>query len=143
MNSGLLKKGASISMEGIKSFLAKNPQLRDTVLNYNPSYTFFHDKGNKPLGAGTVPLTEMISIAVDPRYIPLGSVLLAAVPVINDAGNVIRHDYKILLAQDVGGQINGPGHIDYYCGTGKKGQERASKHHHYGNLWLLLPKPQT
>jgi membrane-bound lytic murein transglycosylase A len=143
MKSDFLEKGGSVSMSGIKRFIAKNPALRDTILFHNPSYTFFHDKGDKPLGAGTVPLTGMISIAVDPDYIPLGSVLLAAVPIINEEGNVERHEYKILLAQDVGGQIKGPGHIDYYCGTGQKGQQTASKHHHYGRLWLLLPKPQT
>jgi membrane-bound lytic murein transglycosylase A len=143
MKSGFLEKGASISMDGIKSFLKENPQYRDTVLFHNPSYTFFNDKGEKPLGAGTVPLTAGISIAVDERYIPLGSILLASVPVINSKGRVIRHELKFLIAQDVGGQINGPGHIDYYCGIGARGRELANKHHHYGRLWLLLPKKQT
>ena len=45
----------------------------DEVLFVNESYTFFIPKNNKPKGAGHVPLTADYSIAVDRRYIPLGS----------------------------------------------------------------------
>ncbi|HMR44509.1 MAG TPA: 3D domain-containing protein, partial [Saprospiraceae bacterium] len=72
-----------------------------------------------------------------------GSVLLAAIPEFDKNGNCIGHQYRFLMAQDVGGQIGGPGHIDLYCGVGKEAQIKASRFHHYGRLWILLPKEQT
>jgi len=130
------------SMEGIKKFLSHNPHLADTIMNQNPSYTFFRRGKKLPTGAGHVPLSEDISIAVDKRYIPLGSCLLAAVPVANKEGVVTHHEYKVLMAQDVGGAIKGTGHVDLYFGAGETAQKRANSFNHYGRLWLLLPKKE-
>lgn len=132
---------SSVSITGIKSFIRRFPELQDSVLFYNPSYTFFKARHAQPKGAGNVPLKGEISIAVDKRYLPLGSCLLAAVPVFDEKSHrVIRHDYRILLAQDVGGRIKGPGHIDFYFGVGKESRKKAMTMRHYGRLWLLLPK---
>jgi len=133
----------SVSMSGIKRFLNRNPDMRDSVLFYNPSYTFFTPQKSKPRGAGLVPLTADHSIAVDTKYIPLGSILLGKVPVINERGHLLRHEYRFLVAQDVGGAIKGAGHVDLYSGTGLKGRKKASYLHHYGKLWLLLPKKKN
>ena len=129
-----------ISEEGMKRFFTENPDLEESILFTNPSYVFFDRKRKRPHGAGHVPLTSDISIAVDNKYIPLGSVLVAAVPVMNEKGRFSHHAYKILLAQDLGGAIRGSGHIDLYFGTGKKGRQKAMSTYHYGQLWLLLPK---
>ncbi len=130
---------SNVSMTGMRRFIAKHPELRDTVLNFNPSYTFFTPTTGLAKGAGEVPLMEEISIAADPRYFPLGSVVLAAVPVVKD-GKVTHHEYKILLPQDVGGAIKGAGHVDVYCGNGDLGRKKAASLHHYGRMWVLLPK---
>ncbi len=138
----LIKKGGSVSIDGVKKYFKENPEMREEVLFHNPSYVFFEENGTKPLGSGTVPLTPNYSIAVDKSKIPLGSVLLAAIPIYQD-GRIANHEYRFLLAQDVGGAINGTGHIDLYSGSGDQGQKVASQLHHYGNLWLLKPKSQT
>lgn len=138
----LIKKGGSVSINGVKQFFKENPHLREEVLSYNPSYTFFDENGDRPLGSGTVPLTPMHSIAVDKDIIPLGSVLLGAIPIYQD-GRIINHEYRFLLAQDVGGAINGTGHVDLYSGSGDRGKDAASQLHHYGKLWLIKPKAQT
>lgn len=130
---------SNVSMSGIRRFLAKNPHLRDSVLFYNPSYTFFTPKTGLAKGAGEVPLIEGVSIAADPRYFPMGSVVLAAMPVY-EGGKVTHHKYKILLPQDVGGAIKGAGHVDVYCGTGDYGRRKAAALHHYGRMWVLKPK---
>lgn len=129
----------NLSPEGIKRFLMKHPEKMDSVLHYDPSYTFFEIKKGLAKGAADVPLMEEISIAADSRYFPLGSVVLAAVPVYED-GRVTHHTYKLLLPQDVGGAVKGAGHVDLYCGNGALGQAKASNLHHYGRLWVLLPK---
>ncbi len=130
----------NVSVKGIKRFLEKNPHWRDTVLYSNPSYVFFQSKNSVAKGAGGVPLMEGISIAVDSRYFPLGSVILASVPVYDRYDNISRHEFRILLPQDVGGAVRGPGHVDVYSGVGNSGREAAGMLHHYGRMWLLLPK---
>lgn len=132
---------AKLSIAGIRSFLNGKPGLTDTVLFQNPSYTFFVRQSAVPAGAGNVPLTPQHSIAVDRRYIPLGSTLLAACPVFdNRTQRVTHYEYRLLTAQDVGGAIRGPGHVDYYQGVGPEAARTAGNMNAYGRLWLLLPK---
>lgn len=135
---------SNLSIDGIKRYLQERPELVDTVLFYNPSYTFFNAKRRaEPIGAGTVPLTAGYSIAVDRRYVPLGSCLLAAFPIYdNKLHRVTHYEYRLLMAQDVGGAIKGPGHVDYYFGIGDQAKREAGYLNHYGQLWLLLPKRQ-
>ncbi len=132
-------KIGDVSFRGIKNFLSKNPELTDSVLFYNPSYTFFTPKNGLVKGSGQVPLMKAISIAADPKYFPAGSVLLASFPIV-ESGKVTHHEYRLLLPQDVGGAIKGPGHVDVYCGVGKAGETMASNLHHYGKMWMLTPK---
>lgn len=131
----------NLSIASIKAFLDARPALADTVLFQNPSYTFFVRQNRLPTGAGGVPLVADYSIAVDKRYIPLGATLLAAFPVFDQrTQRVIRHDYRLVVAQDVGGAIKGPGHVDFYTGVGSGAEREAGNTNAYGQLWLLLPK---
>ncbi len=130
---------AILSPQGMRKFFNSNPHLKDSLLHRNPSYTFFSASDKAPEGAGGVPLTGFRSIAVDTRYIPLGACLLAALPDYQAASQTVKHRYVLLVAQDTGGGIRGPGHIDLYTGTGDDAGNRASRIRHYGRLWLLLP----
>lgn len=94
----------------------------------------------KPLGAGKIPLTAKFSIAVDPDYIPLGSVILAEVPVIDAKGKLIGKEWRFVLAQDTGSAIQGPGHIDLYLGEGEKAKIQTRYMNKYGKIIILLPK---
>lgn len=131
----------NISMEGVKNYLYHHPEMVEPILFTNDSYVFFEEVNSKPIGAGHIPLVEDYSIAVDTDHIPLGACLLAAIPVLNKNGKFSHHEYKFLVAQDVGGRIKGNGHVDVYCGIGERGKDKAMALHHYGQLWLLLPKP--
>lgn len=105
------------------------------------TYTVFTEKEVvKPVGAGKVPLTNDYSIAVDENYIPLGAILLAQVPILDEKGNLIRQEYRFVLAQDVGGRIKGAGHVDLYMGEGENAKRRIENMNKFGKLWLLLPK---
>lgn len=129
----------SWSINGVKKFLRENPHRGEMILFYNPSYVFFQASGSKVKGAGGVELIESISVAADPLYFPLGSVLLSTFPILNKKGQITHHESKLLLVQDVGGNIKGPGHLDVYSGIGKQGQKNASIRNHYGEVLLLLP----
>ena len=132
------------SMKSIRNYIDCNKNLTDEILNSNESYVFFKPKKNQQtIGAGYVPLTPNVSVAVDKSLIPLGSCLLAAVPVLDERRRFSHHEFKYLLAQDVGGIIKGPGHIDVYKGIGNEAGQAASNLHHFGQLWLMTPKTSS
>ena len=104
------------------------------------TYIFFVAVDEKVLGAGFFPLTAGYSVAVDPRFIPIGSTLLAELPDLDAAGRLKGYTYRIIFAQDRGGAILTTKRIDLYCGVGQKGLQEARKINRYGRMWLLLPK---
>src|SRR5207247_586568 len=71
------------SMPAIKAWAAANPKRLEELLNQNPSFVFFRelplaDPASGPVGALGVPLAPGRSIAVDPRYVPLGAPVFLA-----------------------------------------------------------------
>lgn len=93
-----------------------------------------------PTGSGKVPLTSNYTVAVDQEFIPLGSVLLAEIPIIDDNDNLVGKELRFVLAQDTGSAIQGSGHIDLYMGEGESAKRNTRFMNKYGKIWLLLPK---
>ncbi len=112
--------------------------VKKVLVSYTSVFTQ-RDKA-KAMGVAKVPLSTDFTIAVDDDYIPLGSVLLAEVPILDESGNLVRTEMRFVVAQDRGGKIKGPGHIDLYMGEGDKAKARIKNMHKYGRIWLLLPK---
>lgn len=105
------------------------------------TYVFFQKmEENDVIGAGYFPLTAGYSVAVDPRFVPIGSTLLAELPNIDPSGKHLGYTYRIIFAQDRGGAILTTKRIDLYCGLGQKGLQEARKVNRLGRLWLMLPK---
>jgi len=126
------------SMQGIKDWARRNlDKLRD-VLNSNPSYVFFRElqKGLPgPLGALGVPLTAERSIAVDPRYIPLGAPVFLSTTLPNST----RPLQRLVVAQDTGGAIKGAVRADFFWGAGHDAGRQAGAMKQQGRMWVLLP----
>lgn len=130
---------AIMSLPAIKDWAANasEDEFQNLVQN-NQSYVFFredsHD-GKMPVGALNVRLTAMRSIAVDKRYIPLGSMTyLSAQHPTQDT--MIQ---RVFLAQDIGGAINGGIRADIFAGEGDEAEAFAGKMNHAGKFWVLLP----
>lgn len=134
---------AHISAQSIRQWLKDHPERNREILSTNPSYLFFSEGPKAPIGAANVPLTPLYSAAVDPSVIPLGSILLAQVPKLDAYGNLVGHEFRLLLAQDKGGAIKGPGHIDWYQGIGEEARFHAGQLKQFGKVWLLLPQHPT
>lgn len=130
----------NMSAQAIRDWLAQHPDKMREVMSTNPSYLFFSEGLTLPVGAANVPLTPLYSVAVDPRVIPLGSILLGEVPTLDEQGELVGHEFRLLLAQDKGGAIKGPGHIDWYQGIGEAAHFHAGQLKHFGRVWLLLPR---
>lgn len=105
-----------VTMMSIKKWLKENPEQQATVLNTNESYVFFHENKDQdagtPIGAQNTSLTPFASVATDPHYFPLGSLLFMK----TDHPEI---GHRFVVAQDVGGAIKGDNRADFFCGTGE------------------------
>lgn len=127
------------SMQGIKNWGAKNPDKLPELLASNPSYVFFRelpDGTEGPLGALGVPLTGGRSIAVDPRFIPLGAPVFLTTTEPNSSVPLNR----LVMAQDTGGAIRGGVRADFFWGFGTAAGEQAGRMKQRGRMWVLLPR---
>jgi len=123
-----------ISLQSITKWLKEHPDRLDEVLNYNDSMVFFSQRKQGATGALGVELTPMHSIAVDKRYILLGSMLYFNADAQKD------NLHNIVFAQDTGGAIKGALRADLFVGRGLKARELAGKLKAPLQLWLILPK---
>ncbi len=127
------------SMQGIKDWGAKNPDKLPELLAANPSYVFFRELPDGlagPLGALGVPLTAGRSIAVDPRFVPLGAPVFLATTEPNSSQPLNR----LVLAQDTGGAIRGGVRADFFWGFGDSAGAAAGRMKQRGRMWVLLPR---
>jgi membrane-bound lytic murein transglycosylase A len=129
------------SMQGIKAWAAANPSRLQELLNVNPRYVFFKeeklsDPSVGPKGALGAPLTPERSIAVDPRFIPLGTPVFLATTLPNSAAPMRR----LVIAQDTGSAIKGAVRADYFWGFGDQAGNQAGRMKQRGAMWVLLPK---
>jgi len=127
------------SMQGIKAWGEANPDKLSELLHSNPSYVFFRELPNGlsgPLGALGVPLTAGRSIAIDPKYIPLGAPVFLSTTWPNSPQPLNR----LMMAQDTGGAIRGAVRADFYWGFGAAAGEQAGRMKQKGRMWVLLPK---
>ena len=138
----LLERGEmtrdQMSMQNIAAWGRQHPSLVQDLLNENSSYVFFRelDEGvTSPPGALGISLTGERSLAVDPRYIPLGAPVYVATrwP---DRDEPLQ---RAMVAQDTGGAIKGRVRADFFWGVGDDAAEMAGRMKYPGRLWLLLP----
>jgi membrane-bound lytic murein transglycosylase A len=138
----LVERGAlakdDVSMQTIRAWLAANPGEARAVMAANRSYVFFRAlDGDGPVGAQGVVLVPGRSLAVDPRFVPLG------VPLWLDAADPLapgRPLRRLVVAQDTGGAIKGPVRGDLFLGAGPEAAERAGRMKERGGFYLLLPR---
>lgn len=83
-----------------------------------------------------VPLRAGRSLAVDRRYIPLGSLLW-----LETTGPDREKIEKLVVAQDIGGAIKGAVRGDYFWGSGKDDVlDYAGRMNSAGRYFIMLPK---
>lgn len=126
-----------VSAQSIRSWVRNNPGPGHAMLDHNPSYVFFRrlpdlaaHKG--PIGAMGRSITGMRSLAIDPRFNPLG----APIWIEKDGRRPLR---RLMVAQDTGGAIKGAQRADIFFGTGAEAGEEAGTVKDGGRMLLLLP----
>lgn len=132
-------KPEEVNAAAIRTWLEAHPDQADAVLTCNPSYIFFtlRDASSPPLGSLHVPLTPERSVAVDPAYLPLGAPVYVDTTLPGDPPTPFQ---RLMLAQDTGGAIKGPGRMDLYLGEGEEAGRIAGGMKQPGRSWVLLPR---
>ena len=131
-----------VNMPAIRNWLAANPHRVNEVLDSNPSGVFFSEEALAgpsigPTGAQGLPLTPGRSIAIDPRFLPLGAPMFLST---TQPGGSELPLQRLVVAQDTGGAIRGPVRADLFFGFGSEAGSQAGMMKHDGEMWLLWPK---
>lgn len=130
-------KAHQVSAEVIKAWVRRNPAAGKELLLHNPSYVFFREVSHVnsklgPLGAMNRSITALRSVAVDPKFIPLG----APVWLEKDGAGKMR---RLMIAQDTGSAIKGAQRADIFFGTGDAAGKSAGQLRDPGRIVVLLP----
>lgn len=137
----------NLSLQTIRSYIKQNPDIKDEILNYNPSYVFFRLLESGPLGNIGVPLTPGRSLAVDDRLFPKGALVYIRCqkPIMGKDGNITGWVpfSRFLLNQDTGGVIKGTGRADIFWGSDPYAELAAGNLKHNGEMYFLVKKPDN
>jgi len=130
-----------VNTPAIRNWLAANPARVNEVLDSNPSVVFFNeapleDPSIGPKGAQGMPLTAGRSIAVDPKFLPLGAPMFLST---THPGSELPLQ-RVVVAQDTGGAIRGPVRADLFFGFGSDAGAQAGMMKNDLEMWLLWPR---
>jgi membrane-bound lytic murein transglycosylase A len=140
------------SKQSIEKWMKDNGYVKmRELMNQNPRYIFFKEQaigdGEGPRGAMQVPLTDMGSIAIDPRYHPYGTLAWLETTLPQKGGDYRGKPARILVtAQDTGSAIRGPLRGDLFFGSGDEAGAKAGVMKHPVRWTIFVPKhiaPQT
>lgn len=130
---------AGSSMQTVRDWLKGHPAEAPALMAENPRYVFFRlIQGDGPVGAQGVPLTPGRSLAVDPRFVPLGVPLW--LDTTEPSGQPLR---RMMVAQDAGTAIKGPIRGDVFWGAGEPALDKAGRMNSRGGYYLLLPRQRS
>ncbi|MDA0149132.1 murein transglycosylase A [Vibrio sp. LaRot3] len=128
-----------MSMKAIKEWVLDNDDatVRE-VLEQNPSFVFFSPQADAPVtGSAGIPLLPMASVAGDRSIFPMGTPILAEVPLLNADGSWSgAHQLRLLIVLDTGGAVK-QNHLDLYHGMGPRAGTEAGHYKHFGRVWKL------
>jgi len=123
-----------VTMQRIREWMSANPEAGRALMRENKSYVFFRElTGPGPLGALERPVTTRVSVAADPRFVPLGAPVLL-MEMSDPRAN------GLWVAQDTGGAIRGANRFDTFWGAGEEAAAIAGGMQARGRAWLLLPR---
>ncbi|TRW15329.1 hypothetical protein FMM06_14545 [Glacieibacterium frigidum] len=133
---GLLGPGQA-TMDGIIGWMKRSPDKGVALMHENRSKIFFRelppgDPALGPPGAIGIALTPQVSVAADPRFVPLGAPLW-----LSSKGEAPFT--RVMVAQDTGGAIKGANRLDVFWGAGADARRIAGGMSATGTAILLLP----
>lgn len=135
--------GAAV-MSASRAFFETRPDLLRSYWAKNPHFVFFKETPSR----GTGKFGELIpgrSAAVDLSSVPLGAVLFLRSELAGVRAGVEGTSHaplsRLLLAQDTGAAIRGPGRLDLFVGWGEQAAYAAAHTSRPGDLYVLVATP--
>lgn len=139
VEQGKMERDA-VSLQTLKDYLRAHPAEQAQVLAENERYIFFRPVMAGPIGSIGVPLTAGRSIAADATVYPRGGLAFVRVlprEVAQPASTAPAFS-RLVLIQDAGTAITGPGRIDLFFGTGTTAEGIAGDLRNPGELYIVL-----
>ncbi|RDE07472.1 hypothetical protein DVW87_03875 [Sphingomonas aracearum] len=131
LDRGLVDRSQA-SMQGLVAWLHAHPEEGRQVMRENKSYVFFRELAGAPLGALGLPVLGQVTVAADPKFIPLGAPVFLSMDRADANG--------LWVAQDTGGAIRGPNRVDTFWGAGADARAIAGGMSARGTAFLFLPR---
>ena len=129
----------NMSLKAIKDWVMANDEatVRE-LLEQNPSFVFFKPRAAAPVtGSAGIPLLPMAAVAGERSIFPMGTPILAEVPLLNADGTWSGvHQLRLLIVLDTGGAVK-QNHLDLYHGMGPRAGLEAGHYKHFGRVWKL------
>ncbi len=134
-----------LSLPNLIAHFDAHPQDLDRYLPQNQRFIFFRQtSGGPPTGSLNVPVTAGYSIATDKSLMPPGAMALIQFPLPQPTPEgewTYTDTTRLVLDQDTGGAILGPGRVDVFIGSGPEAGDLAGRINHPGRLFYLLLRP--
>jgi membrane-bound lytic murein transglycosylase A len=149
MDQGYIDNG---SIAAQRKFLAQNQHKEREIYSTCPSYVFFKESLEPPLGSDSVSLTDRRSIATDDELYRFKGMLTFIQSRRVKEGQEYNNDIedpndiefrsfgRFFLDQDTGGAIVGKARADIYFGEGKYAEFASANMTQTGNMYFLLLK---
>ncbi len=130
----------AVTTQSVRDWLDRHPAQAQATLERNPNYVFFRvlddvAPNQGPPGALGVDLVPLRSAAVDRAFLPLGVPLFVETTLPSGAA----FD-RLVLAQDLGGDVSGPTRADLFLGWGGQAARDAGALQAGGRIVVLLPR---
>lgn len=143
VQQGYLNGDASVPAQ--RRFLAEHPEKEEEIFATNPSYVYFKESSEEPVGLDNIPLTENRSVAIDARiYKTTGLInfVKAVKPThVDENGRIIKAPFsRFFISQDTGGAIKGNARCDLYSGYGALAELAAYNTNDMGEQYFLVKK---
>lgn len=127
----------NLSNNAVRQWLKLNPHKLHEILNANQSFVFFRPTNDILRAASGLPVIAGHTASVDTSMIPFGSILLAELPLRDNTGKIVQHEWRLLLATDRRTDAKGAVKIGIYTGTGEEARNRAQQFFPAGRAFLL------
>lgn len=144
LQKGYLAPG-NAGVNSQRKFLQDNPEKEEEIFNSNPSYVYFKESDEEPVGLDNIPLTVGRSLAIDSTIYKTTGMINFVKTVkashVDENGKVIKVPFsRFFISQDTGGAIRGVARCDLYFGYGPLAELTAYNMNEIGEQYILIKK---
>ena len=143
--TGQLPASEAYRIPNQRKYLEQNPDKERPAFSNCPSYIYFRESDEEPVGRDVISLTVNRSLAVDSTiYKTTGLITFVKTQKTisqSESGNAIKEPFsRFFLAQDTGSKIRGNARCDLYFGYGPLAEMIAYSMDDMGEQYFLVKK---